>query len=175
MPRVRKKRTFSSKPQKQLKKQKPVFSIKQINPKGKGHSIKFMLKQNMKSEFSNRFDNAIRDVVKLKVISNRKSLDDSFRAVTTETKYPSESEIHYQNILKLEKIKPFSTSRLAVRCSCSDFAFTFHHVLGKAGAGLYPADPLVISDFPWLRNPGGYKAVCKHLIVVFEYILKKNL
>lgn len=89
--------------------------VGQVRP-GRGLTMKQLLVATMKGRFKTRFQHVIRDVVKIKRIGRSKK--SVIRFTTTETRFPSESEIHDQTVVRLEPDKLFTVSRLAVGCDC---------------------------------------------------------
>lgn len=148
-------------------KQSPVkvdkYGMPVQSARGRGFTMKRLLAATAR-HFPNRFLYLKKTGVSVYKFS--RITKDAFRVVTTETKHPLESPLHRQVILRLERDKPFTRSRLAMKCDCSDFKFTFSYVLHRNGAMLAPLDALEKS--PDIRNPGHQPSVCKHLIACFQ-------
>ena len=135
----------------------------------KGLTIETLMENTRRSrDFSNRFDNAVRDRVTAKYIGR---VGQIFRFTTSETKYPSEAELHRQVITKLDDA-PWPRSRVAITCDCSDFKYRFEVALYRAGAAIGP--PASNMEAPVVTNPSLQKCICKHLIVVFARILGQS-
>lgn len=137
----------------------------------KGLTLVKLLTATYKSEFRTRYDNAVRDHVAVRAMGRTKA--DTFKAITTETRFPTESFTHHQMVLKLEPEKPFSRSRVAVRCDCSDYLYRAEYALSRKGAALEPnASSLEPSQ---ITNPGNVTFLCKHLLVIAQRMLARNL
>lgn len=141
------------------------YKLPEQTQSGRGLTMRAFMTNTLKG-FPNRFTYLKTTGVKVKKMTPLGQ--NAYKAVTTETARPLEARFHRQVILRLEKEVPFTKSRLAVKCDCSDFKFTFGYVLHKAGAHLKPLDTTLES--PDKRNPGNVRGMCKHLIACMKHI-----
>ena len=94
--------------------------------------------------------------------------------VTREGKHPPRK--HRQRVYpaddNYEGEKLFECDNIKISCDCEDWMFTWEFVQARKGN----ADMIYCNGQPpVLKNPRLYPGLCKHLIVIMSFIMKKRI
>jgi len=154
----------------------PPPAPKQIGGEDRRKGVKIMvaLHSTLSGEFASRFDNVIRDNVRVKYMGQTRGREGDVRYnfTSTESDQHTQLPIHHQSVVKLQPTMSWRGSRVAARCTCRDWTYRCEVVWSKRSAAL---EPMTSNGEPPIRtNPTNHLFCCKHLIVIFNRLLKSN-
>lgn len=114
--------------------------------------------------------------VKAATLVSIKSFSKKKNSFTTRTREPGHPpRTHKQVVWSKDPLYDGTLSDckdVMLTCNCWDFLFTWEHVLNKEGCTEILQSN---GEPPNERNPGMRIGMCKHCIIVANYILSKNL